>query len=92
MSGLLGYTFELGPVTYRPTPVDPSRNWVDCTPERMAWVAILDEAIREHDAWGLLCTEPNGDITLRDVVSTDVIWDATGSHSVHLLLAREAPA
>ena len=58
---------------------------------RSAWAEAIDEAVREHDAWGLLRTRPDGDVTLYDVVTPGSYWAATGRGGrSHLVLAREA--
>lgn len=51
---------------------------------------MIEDAVRYEDAWGLLCTAPDGDVTLRDVLTDGSVWAATDAHSAHLLLAREA--
>jgi hypothetical protein len=52
----------------------------------------IEEACREDDPWGLLCTAPDGDVSLRDVLTPGSVLAATDSGRVHLLLAREHTA
>lgn len=80
--------FTAGPQIPRP-PSDPAKTWVDCHDERTMWADVIEDAIREHDAWGLFCTAPNCDVTLRDVLTPGSVWAATAAHSIRLLLARE---
>lgn len=90
MTGILGFEFHLGPEVPKP----PNVNWTRGTPEhdqwRHGWAEAITEAIRDNDPWGLMCTAPDCDVTLRDVLTKGSVWAATASHSVHLLLAREA--
>ena len=90
MAGLLGFTFHLGPEVEKP----PYVNWTRGTPEhdgwRRDWQDRIREAINYEDAWGLLCTAPDCDVTLRDVLTEGAVWAATEAGTVHLLLGREA--
>ena len=87
-------TFTRGPEVPPPgghgPPGRPSSGWA-AMEWRRAWRRDIDQAVRDEDAWGLLCTAPDCDVTLRDVLTPGAVWAATGAHSVHLLLAREAP-
>jgi hypothetical protein len=83
--------FTVGPEIHRPARRDPAVDWLGCREERCAWMDAIEDAIREHDAWALLCTRSDGRVTLRDVLSDDVLWDATAAATVRLLTARETP-
>jgi len=87
---ILGFDFYLGPEVIKPTPIDFTLPKDVVLNARHAWVRELDEAVREHDAWGLLRTRPDGDVTLFDVSRTHALWEATDrGGTIHLLLARE---
>lgn len=91
MADLLGYEFHLGLEVPQPIPVDFTKPRMDVDTARSAWAEAIDEAVREHDAWGLLRTRPDGDVTLYDVVTPGSYWAATGRGGrIHLVLAREA--
>lgn len=87
---ILGYRFVLGPQVTPPIPVDFTEPHLAVVVARHAWVRAIGDAVSEHDAWGLLRTRPDGDITLYDVTEGS-LWAATGrGGTIHLLLAREA--
>lgn len=89
-AGLLGYRFVLGPEVPRPVPWDWTMPRQDVHAGRAAWVKAITEAVQYHDAWGLLRTRPDGDVTLYDVVTLGSFWASTGQGgTIHLLLARE---
>lgn len=90
MSGILGFTFHLGPEVPRPTSFDWTQGWSRVEHARKEWADAIVDAVRYEDAWGLLCMAPDGDVTLRDVLTPGAIRDwATGAARVWLLLARE---
>lgn len=91
MSGLLGYEFHVGPEVERPIPWDFTMPRRDVDTGRAAWAEAIDEAVRYHDAWGLLRTRPDGDVTLYDVVTPGSLWAATDhGGTINLMLARDA--
>lgn len=55
---------------------------------RRLWAGLLREAIREHDAWALLVTRPDGDVALFDVTH-DGVWQASDYGSEAVLLRPE---
>lgn len=93
MSSILGFEFYLGPEVPAPEVDTTPADWKATRAVR--WRPLIVEAVREHDAWGLLVTEPDGDVQLLDVYGRDLDYRAhlaamIGGR-VHLLLAREAP-
>lgn len=90
MPDLLGFELYLGPEVPRPEYTGWTRGTADHDRWRRDWRARIEEAIRDEDAWGLLCTAPDGDVTLRDVLTEGAVWAATNAGFVHLLLGREA--
>ena len=90
MPGILGFEFTVGPEVPKPSPIDFTRPPAVQECARRAWEGELEEAVRYHDAWGLLRTRPDGDVTLYDVVTPGSLWHATDrGGTIHLLLARE---
>lgn len=85
-----GFHFRQGPEVTRPIPFDWTMSWPKVDEARHAWARAIDEAARYEDAWGLLCTRPDGDVTLRDCLTPGATWEATSASAVHLLIAREA--
>ena len=85
-----GFRFHQGPEITRPIPFDWTMSWPKVDEARHSWAEAIDEAVRYEDAWGLLCTRPDGDVTLRDCLTPGATWEATSASAVHLLLAREA--
>lgn len=59
-----------------PEPLDRTIPDDEYLVRRRAWGHVLREAIRAEDAWGVLVTASNGDVTLCDV-SHDGVWRAT---------------
>ena len=90
MARTLGFSFRVGPEVPKPTEWDWTMSWTNVEVGSQGWAAAIDEAIREHDAWGLLCVAPNCDVTLRDALTPGATLDATRAYQVHLLLAEEA--
>lgn len=90
MSGILGHTFILGPEVLPPVTYGWTMSYAKVMNARYAWQAAIEDAVRYEDAWGLLCTAPDMDVTLRDVLTPGAVWAATKASRVHLLLAREA--
>jgi hypothetical protein len=71
-----------------PEPIDHTLPLVETTQRRAALQKILQEAIGEHDAWGLLVTYSNQDYFLYDV-TTRGVWDATErAYEVRLVVGR----
>lgn len=56
---------------------------------RNRWAAAIEDAVREHDAWGVLAQRPDMRVTLYDVHHGS-LYPATSGGRVWLLLAREA--
>lgn len=90
MSGILGYTFAIGPEIPAPVSFDWTMGWSKVEHARAEWVRAIDKAVRYEDAWGLLCMAPDCDVTLRDVLTPGSLREATRASRVWLLLAKEA--
>ena len=84
-----GYALERGPEVPRPVPFDWTMGWSKVEHARKAWADAITEVIRYEDAWALICMAPDGDLTLRDVLTTGSVWAATHAARVHVLTARE---
>lgn len=82
--------FYRGPEVPSPTLIDFTRSPKEILARRRDWVTKLDEAVRDHGAWGVLITYPDGQVELFDTRWSSLARSTRRGGIAHLLLERES--